>query len=322
MASSARHDSKHGSKKVIYAAAAGNTLIALTKFAAAILSGSSAMLSEGIHSLVDTGNQALLLLGLHRARRPPDTEFPLGHGKEIYFWSFVVAILIFALGSGISIYEGIHALQDPQPVGRPLLNYAVLSLAILFEGGSWRVAWQEFSAVRGRRSVVEAVQRGKDPTLFVVLFEDSAALSGLLVALICLLGSQQFGWLWLDGAAAVAIGLILAGTAAWLAHETHGLLIGESAGPEAAAAIREIAAREPGVERVNEVLTLHMGPDFILVNLSVDFADALPAGEVEAAVARMDTRIKQALPDVRRVFIEAEAAQSESPGAESPTPGL
>jgi len=314
--------SRNGSKRVIYAAAAGNILIALTKFAAASVTGSSAMLSEGIHSLVDTGNQALLLLGLRRARRAPDVDFPLGHGKEVYFWSFVVAILIFALGSGLSIYEGFRALLDPQPLARPLLNYAVLGLAILFEGSSWSVAWRELAARRGKQSVVEAVRLGKDPTLFVVLFEDSAALAGLLVALLGLLCSQLTGWLWTDGAAAVGIGLILAAAAAWLAFETHGLLIGESAAPEVRAGIREIALQGRGVECVNEVLTLHMGPEFILVNLSLDFADALPAGEVETTVARMDARIKQAFPEVRRVFVEAEAKQSESPGPESPTPGL
>jgi cation diffusion facilitator family transporter len=296
-----------GSKKVIFAALAGNSLIAVTKFAAASFTGSSAMLSEGIHSLVDTGNQALLLFGLRRAARPPDAEFPLGHGKEIYFWSFVVAILIFALGGGISIYEGFHSVLDPQPVTSPVVNYVVLVLAMLFEGGAWFFAWKEFQAVRGRRGLVEAVQRGKDPTLFVVLFEDSAAMAGLLVALLGLAGSQLTGWHWLDGAAAIGIGLILCGAAAWLAFETHGLLIGESAGPEVTETIRRIAASEAGVDHVNEVVTLHMGPEFILVNLSVDFEDTLPAGDVEAAVVRMDRRVKEAVPEVRRVFIEAEA---------------
>ena len=170
------------SKKVIYAALIGNALIAVTKFAASVVTGSSAMLAEGIHSLVDTGNQGLLLYGLHKAKKPPDEKFPFGHGKEVYFWSFVVAILIFALGSGIALYEGVLHIFHPEPVANPMINYVVLGLALIFEGGAWYFAFKEFSHTKGEWSYVQAVQRGKDPTIFMVLFEDSAAVLGLLVA--------------------------------------------------------------------------------------------------------------------------------------------
>jgi len=222
--------SASSSRKVIYAALAGNTLIALTKFVSAAITGSSAMLSEGIHSLVDTGNQVLLLHGMRQAKKPADERFPFGHGKEVYFWSFVVAIMIFALGSGISIYEGVVHMRHPEPLHNPYINYIVLGLAMLFEGIAWFFALTEFSKAKGKWGFIEAVQRGKDPTMFVVLFEDSAAMLGLLVALAGIMLSQFTGILWFDGLASVIIGIILGSTAVWLAYETKGLLIGESSG--------------------------------------------------------------------------------------------
>lgn len=295
-----------GSKKVIFAALAGNTLIAITKFVAAFFTGSSAMLSEGIHSLVDTGNQGLLLYGMARAKRPPDAQFPFGHGKEIYFWSFVVAILIFALGGGVSIYEGIKHLGHPQPIANPLVNYLVLGLALLFEGAAWVFAFREFSRAKGKWGYVEAIQRAKDPSIFVVLFEDTAAMLGLLVAFAGVALSQLTGLLWFDGFASIIIGLILVGTAVWLAYETKGLLIGESANRAVVEGIRSLVATQALVQHVNEVLTMHMGPDFILVNLSVDFADLARAEQIESAISEMDQAIKQQFPQVKRIFIEAE----------------
>ncbi|MES0327766.1 MAG: cation diffusion facilitator family transporter, partial [Gammaproteobacteria bacterium] len=212
-----------GSKKVIYAALVGNTLISITKFAAAAMTGSSAMLSEGIHSLVDTGNQVLLLHGLRQAKKPADENFPFGHGKEVYFWSFIVAILIFALGGGISIYEGISHIRHPEPMSNPMINYVVLSLALLFEGAAWLFAFREFKQVKGKWGYLEAIQRAKDPSIFVVLFEDSAAMLGLLVAFAGILLSQTTGILYFDGAASVIIGFILIGTSMWLAYETKSL---------------------------------------------------------------------------------------------------
>lgn len=296
-----------GSKKVIYAALVGNALIAVTKFVAAAITGSSAMLSEGVHSAVDTGNQLLLLHGLRRAQKPADKLFPFGHGKEVYFWSFVVAILIFAVGSGVSIYEGVRHLLHPQNITDPLINYVVLALAMVFEGAAWSFALIEFRKEKGQWGYVEAVQRGKDPTLFVVLFEDSAAMLGLLVAAVGIGLAQITGIAEFDGAASVVIGLILGATAIWLAYETKGLLIGESADTRVVDGIRALAAAEAEVEHVNEVLTMHMGPNYVLLNLSVKFRDQATAPKIEAAVRRMEVAIKCAHPDVQRIFIEAEA---------------
>ena len=281
-----------GSKKVIYAALIGNALIAVTKFGASIFTGSSAMLAEGIHSLVDTGNQVLLLYGLHRAKRPPDEKFPFGHGKEVYFWSFVVAILIFALGAGISLYEGVLHIVHPAPVTDPMVNYVVLGLALLFEGGAWFFAFQEFSRAKGKWSYMQAVKRGKDPTIFMVLFEDSAAVLGLVVAFLGIWIGQVTGIPYFDGIATVIIGLILAGTAVWLAYETKGLLIGERANPEVVESIEALTDQLTEVEHVNEVLTMHMGPEFILVNISVDFKDGISSERLEATVARLDREIR------------------------------
>jgi cation diffusion facilitator family transporter len=295
------------SKTVIYAALIGNSLIAITKFAASAVTGSSAMLAEGIHSLVDTGNQGLLLYGLHRAKRPADERYPFGYGKEIYFWSFAVAILVFALGAGVSLYEGVLHIFYPQPVTNVLVNYVVLSLSLVFEGGAWYMALREFTRVKGKWSYLQAVHRGKDPTIFMVLFEDTAAVLGLGVAFLGIWLGQLTGIAYFDGIATCIIGLILAGIAMWLAYETKGLLIGESANQEVVHSIREMAKQLPGVMHVNEVLTMHMGPDFILVNLSVDFRDGVTSEEVESCVATLDKDIKARHPLVKRVFVEAEA---------------
>jgi cation diffusion facilitator family transporter len=295
------------SKKVIYAALIGNTLIAITKFAASWVTGSSAMLAEGIHSLVDTGNQGLLLYGLHKAKRPPDERYPFGYGKEIYFWSFAVAVLVFAFGAGVSLYEGVLHVLDPHPMVNPMVNYVVLGLALVFEGGAWYMAMKEFTKVKGPWSYIQAVRRGKDPTIFMVLFEDTAAVLGLAVAFIGILLGQITGIPYFDGVATIIIGCILGGIAVWLAHETKGLLIGESANQEVVQSIREMAKQIPEVVHVNEVLTMHMGPEFILVNLSVEFRDAVNADDVERCVARLDKDIKIQHPLVKRVFVEAEA---------------
>ncbi len=295
-----------GSKKVIFAALAGNTLIAITKFIAASITGSSAMLSEAIHSLVDTGNQGLLLYGMKKAARPANKDFPFGHGKEIYFWSFVVAILIFALGGGISVYEGIHHLLHPQPAVSFLVNYLVLGLAIIFEGAAWLFALREFRHHKGDNGYIKAINQAKDPSVLVVLFEDSAALLGLLVALIGIGLTQLTGNVYFDGSASILIGFILIGTAIWLAHETKGLLIGESAEPQIVQGIHEIVQESAIIEAINEILTMHMGPDFILVTLSADFVDSASADSVEVEIAALDLQIKARFPKVKRVFIEAE----------------
>ncbi|HRX86395.1 MAG TPA: cation diffusion facilitator family transporter [Phycisphaerae bacterium] len=294
-----------GSKKVIYAALLGNGGIAVTKFVAATLTGSSAILAEAIHSVVDTGNQALLLWGLRQARQPADAQFPFGHGKEVYFWSFVVAIVIFAVGAGVSLYEGIKHLIHPHPMEDIFINYVVLGIAFCFEGYTCVIAFREFRAAKGKRGYIQAVRQGKDPTMFIVLFEDSAALLGLLVAFCGILLGQLTGNAHFDGAASIVIGLILATVAILLAWETKGLLIGESANVEVQQRIRGIVVAHAGILNLNELITMHMGPENILVNLSVDFEPQLSSDGVEAATADLNREIKEAVPAVRRVFIEA-----------------
>jgi cation diffusion facilitator family transporter len=298
------------SRKVIFAALAGNSLIAVTKFGAAAFTGSSAMFSEAIHSAVDTGNQTLLLLGLKRAARPADERYPFGYGREIYFWAFVVAILIFALGSGISIYEGLRKIAAPHPVTDAYVNYIVLGLAILFETGSWWVAVREFNLTRGRRGYLEAVHISKDPSIFTVLLEDTAALLGLVVALAGIGLADLLDLPVLDGVASLVIGGILALAAVVLAYETKGLLIGEAAEPELIAGVRRAVDADGKIVRVNEVLTTHLGPADVLVNVSIDFRDDLTAREVEAAVSDMERAIKTDFPSVTRVFIEAQSWQA------------
>jgi len=304
------------SRAVIFAALAGNTAIALTKFAAAAITGSSAMLAEGIHSVVDTGNQGLMLFGLHRAQRPPDERFPFGYGKEVYFWSFVVAILVFAVGAGVSLFEGVRAVLHPHPVEDPTVNYIVLVLAAVFEGSAWWFAVRGFRRAKGRLGYVEAVVRAKDPTVFVVLFEDSAALLGLAVAFAGVFGAESTGAWWLDGAASIVISAILGATAIWLAVETKGLLIGEAARPSVVRGIREKVGAHGCVAGINEVLTMHVGPEFVLATVSVTFAPEASAAEVQRAVADIDREIRATWPIVRRVYIEGEAphaAQAHGP---------
>ena len=264
------------------------------------------MFSEGIHSLVDTGNQVLLLFGISQSKKPADENFPFGHGKEIYFWSFAVAILIFGLGAGISLYEGVKHVLNPSPITNYTLNYIVLGLSMVFEGFAWFFALKEFKKQKGDLGYFQAVKKGKDPTLFVVLFEDTAAMISLLVALIGIALNHYTGIHIFDGIASIIIGLILAGTAIWLARETKSLLIGEAAEKEVVEGIKSIAAKRNEVIGVNEVLTLHMGPEYILVNMSIDFVDDLPIGDVEKTINDMVVEIKRNFPRVKRVFIEAE----------------
>ena len=296
----------HGSKKVIYAALAGNTAIALTKFAAAAYTGSSAMLSEAIHSVVDTGNQGLLLYGLSRSRKAADERHPFGYGMELYFWTFVVAILIFAVGAGVSIYEGVHKLGSTGPMTDAYVNYVVLGLALVFEAGAWVIAYREFSRYKAGLGWIEAIRETKDPTVVTVLFEDSAAMLGLLVAFIGILIADLMGVHKADALASIVIGVILAIVAALLAYEAKGLLIGEGARRETLAKLRGMVATTPGILRVNELLTMHLGPRDLLVNLSVDFDDRLGSVEVERLVSNLERRLKAEVPEVSRVFIEAQ----------------
>ncbi|WP_380058945.1 cation diffusion facilitator family transporter (plasmid) [Falsihalocynthiibacter sp. SS001] len=295
-----------GSRTVIFAALAANALVAATKFAAASFTGSSAMLSEAVHSLVDTGNQGLLLLGIKRAKRPADPSHPFGYGMELYFWSFVVAILIFGIGAGISFYEGIHKIQDPHPVTSPHINYIVLGLALIFEGVVWVIAFKELRATKGDHGYFEAVRRSKDPTVFTVLFEDTAAMLGLIVAFFGIFLGQMLDMPVLDGVASLIIGGILAVTASYLAYECKSLLTGESASRKVVAGIEQIIKKESGIRGVNELLTMHFGPQEILLNVSIDFSDKLSSGEVQDRVSSLEHNIKTAYPSITRVFIEAQ----------------
>lgn len=298
-----------GSKKVIYAAMVGNGLIAIAKFVGAAITGSSAMLSEGIHSVVDTGNQGLLLYGIARSKRPADEKHPFGYASEIYFWAFIVAILIFSVGAGISIYHGVEKVLHPHVVEDPHINYIILILAMIFEGVAWWIAFKEFSTTRGKKSLFEAVQDSKDPTVFTVLFEDTAAMLGLIVALVGIWLSITLEMPVLDGVASIIIGIILAGTALVLALETKGLLIGEAAAPEIVDEIKSIVSAQKTIIALNEIRSLHRGPNDVLLALSVDYADTVLAGDVEKTNTELELAIKGKFPVVKRLFIEVQSAK-------------
>lgn len=305
------------SKKAIYAAILGNFAIAVTKFLGAAISGSSAMLTEGIHSLVDTGNGGLLLLGIRRSKRPPDKQHPYGYGKSLYFYALIVAVLIFGLGGGISLYEGIlHTLEPGHggPTGATVfgitvsgltLNTIVLVAAIVFEAGAFRTAWQEFNKVRGDRGLLEAIRSSKDPTTFTVLFEDSAAMAGLVVALLGVHLTEALHMPILDGIASIVIGLILCAVASFLVWESKKLLLGEAASPELRAGLREIVDEDPDVEDILRTMSLHMGPNTLVLNMDLKFRASLDAEQIAAAVDRVEETIRKKYSEVKYIFIEA-----------------
>ena len=305
------------SKVVVYAALAGNILVTTTKFVAAAITGSSAMLSEGVHSVVDCGNQLLMLLGLRRAARPASETHPFGHGLQLYFWTFVVAVLVFGVGAGVSILEGVNKIRAPQSIEHPLANYVVIGFALLFEGSTWWFAVKAFRKTKGRRGWFDAVRFSKDPTVFTVLFEDSAALLGLLAALVGVWLSQAFGWLAADGIASIVIGLILAATASFLAWECQSLLTGEAASPEVRSSIRSIVTAECNVVSISEILTMHFGPADVLAAISLEFDKDKSAAAIEATVSGLEQRIKAAHPEVTRVFIEAQRKQAHRQSQEA-----
>lgn len=300
-------------------AAVANLLIAVAKFGGAAITGSAAMMSEGIHSLVDTGNQGLLLLGLKLSTKEPDERHPLGYGKETYFWSFLVAVMIFGLGAGVSIWEGVDKVLHPHALdvhvvaslaGFDIRTYhvlfSILLIAMVLEGAAFRTAYVTFRAQHPDMPILKAVHSSKDPTVFVILFEDSAALLGLVVACIGIAGAYVFEMPVLDGVASILIGVILAVTAFFLAVECKGLLIGESANAQSRKKIDAIVCAIPGVLRVNEIITLHLGPKDLIVCISLDFQDKLNSPQVEAAVSRLEIDIRKAVPEVSKVFIEAQ----------------
>jgi cation diffusion facilitator family transporter len=301
----ARDRGSGSSPIVVYGAIAANVAIAVTKYVVAGLSGSSAMLSEAIHSTVDTCNGALLLVGLRRSRRPASAEHPFGHGKELFFWSLIVAVMIFGVGGGISFYEGILHLRQPQPIEDARWNYLVLALAALFEGASFMVALRQFRAGSGTLPFWQALHRSKDPSTYTVLAEDGAALLGLAFAGAGIAASQLTGRPEFDGVASLAIGLLLAGVAVALIHEARQLLIGEGLQRETAAAIRELAVSQPGVRGASRPLSMYVGADEVLLALDVEFEPGLAARQIAATVDTLEAEIRRRYPRIKRIYIEA-----------------
>ncbi len=314
-----------GSTKVVLIALACNLGIAIAKFSAAVFTGSSAMLSEAIHSLVDTSNQGLLFHGIKRASRPADARHPFGYSMELYFWSFVVAVLLFSLGAGVSIYEGIDKLTHPHPISNPEVNYAVLGIAIVLESISTWQALTAFNKVRNGASALVTLRRSKDPALFTVLLEDLAALAGLTVAFVGISATHLLGFEWADGAASIVIGLILAAVAAFLSIEIKSLLIGEAASEDLQKSVRRLLIAEGGttgpVRAINEIRTMQLGPNDVIVAASVDMEDRATAADVEAANHRLNRVIKAHLPEVRYLFIDVKAGSSvNATAADATTP--
>ena len=291
------------SNRTLVIALLANLGIAASKFAAAFVTGSSAMLTEGVHSVVDSTNQLLLMWGRRQAKKPPDKNHPFGYGRELYFWSFVVAVLVFSLGAGVSIYEGIIHISEPEPAVSPVVAYGVLLLAFLLEGWSTLEAFKEFREAKGRLGWFEAIRRSKDPPAFIVLLENGAAMAGIAAAALGLFLAQLTGDPFYDGAASIVIGAILGITAFVLAYESKGLLIGEAADPDLVRDLRKLAGGKSGVVGVGHVLTVHSSPDQVLAMINVDFDDRILAGEVERIVCDVELEARERWPQVRRLFI-------------------
>jgi cation diffusion facilitator family transporter len=298
-------------KRVIFTAIAGNLSIAAIKFVAAAFTSSSAMLSEGVHSLVDTGDGLLLLLGERRSRRPPDATHPFGHGKELYFWTLIVAILIFTGGGGLSIYEGMHHLIHPRSLVHLSWNYVVIGLSMILEGWSWHTAYREVQKAAAGQGILKTIHDSKDPTTFTVLLEDTAALVGLLLALIGVFLSHQLGKPYFDAVASILIGVCLAAVAAVLAYESRGLLVGESADARMVKRIRSIAQADPAVEKVQRPMSMYFGPHEVLLALRVQFDTHLSSQDVVNAIERLERTIQRQYPDVKRIYIETASLAEE-----------
>jgi len=303
--------SPNASNRTLIIALAANLGIAVSKFVAAAITGSSAMLTEGVHSVVDSSNQLLLMWGRRQARKPADARHPFGYGRELYFWSFVVAVLVFALGAGVSVYEGVIHILNPEEAVSPLIAYGVLLVAFLLEGGSTLTAFKEFREAKGGLGWFEAVRRSKDPPAFIVLLENGAAMAGILVAALGLALSQATGRPLFDGVASIVIGLILGVTAWLLAAESKALLIGEAADPELVEGLRALAGGRAGITGVGHVLTVHSAPDQITALLAVDFDDSISAAEVERIVGEIEREARGRWPDVKRLFIRPEQGAAE-----------
>lgn len=299
-------------KKTIVAAIVANLAIAVIKFVAAIITGSSAMLSEGIHSTVDTGNELLLLLGIRLSQKPADESHPFGYGQELYFWTLIVALLIFAIGGGMSIYEGIMHIIHPKPLEDPFWNYVVLGLAVVFEGYSWSVALRELIANKGDENIWQAIRSSKDPTVFTILLEDSAALLGLAIAFLGIFCGHLLHNPYLDGVASIIIGIILTIVAILLVYESKGLLIGEGADAKIVTGIKTLTQGDPAVNQIIRVLTLYFGPQEVLLNLEIQFKQNLSAEKLAVAVERLEKQIRQQYPEIKQIFIEAKSLSASN----------
>lgn len=303
--------SRQGSQKVIYAAIAANLGIAAAKFIVAGITGSAAMVAEGIHSAVDTGNEFLLLLGERRSARPADRQHPFGYGKSLYFWALIVALSVFSLGGGLSIYHGVAALKAPPPLEDPLWNYVVLAAAAVFEGYSWNVSRKALNAMRKPGTTLwQAVRASKDASVFTVFIEDSAALLGIAIAAGGIALGHYFDNPYADPAASILIGLLLIGAAAMLARETGGLLVGESIDRDELAALHALFARENALESVASLRTMQMGPGDVLLAASVQFRRGMPIDEVEQAIARLEAAVAAGHPAIRQIYFEASALRA------------
>lgn len=296
----------------VYGAIAANLSIAIIKFGAALLTGSSAMFSEGVHSLVDTSNQLLILLGITRSRKPADKHHPFGYGKELYFWSLIVAMLLFGIGGGISIYEGVMHLQHPGELTNPTWSYVVLAIAFVVESAAFYIALRELRKEMGETSIWQAVRASKNPAIFTVLVEDAAATLGLAVAFLGVFLGHQFNNPYLDATASLIIGVILAVMAIFLTSESKGLLLGESASPALVRSVHRLVEADSDIKGAADPLTMHFGPSQILLNLDVQFREELSSAEVVAAVDRLESAIRAAHPSVKRIFIEAEALRGQN----------
>ena len=295
------------SKTAIFAAILGNVAIATTKLVAAIFTGSSAMLSEAIHSVVDTGNGGLMLLGIHNSRKPADDEHPFGHGRELYFWTLIVGVLIFGVGGSISVYHGLTHLAHPPVLENAKWNYIVLGFAAIFEGTSWYFGWKAFSVERGRMGVFEAIHATKDPTTFSVLLEDSAALAGLFVAFLGIFLSRLINFPQLDAVASVVIGVVLCTVALVMVHESKGLLIGEGVDRQTLESLRALIEADRDVEHVKRLLTIYQSPHSVTLVIELRFRDTTSALEIRTAVARLKTHIQAHHPEIRHLFLSAES---------------
>lgn len=302
---------KSGSKTVIYAAIASNLGIAVAKFIVAGITGSAAMAAEGIHSAVDTGNELLLLRGEYASTKPADAKHPFGYGKTLYFWALIVALSVFSLGGGLSIYHGIEALRHPEPLQDPMWNYVVLGVSALFEGYSWNVSRKELNKVRKPgTSLWQAVHASKDASVFTVFIEDSAALIGLAIAALGIFLGHLFDNPYFDPAASVLIGLLLVGAAFTLARETGGLLVGESIGPDATRRLRAIFENDADIQTVATLNSMQLGPDEVLLTAAVQFKRGMRIDEVEAAIARLERSVAAVYPQIQHIYFESGALRS------------